>query len=72
MSLKISSWKQIDSKSNIAKFLFLFTRVLDAERVQFVKESFSDLIHVPRIDIFHSFSACGYMSLPVECSVVVS
>ena len=57
VSLKDSSWTQIDSKSNFAKFLF--TRVLDTEGVQYVKECFSDLIYVPRIDIFHSFAACS-------------
>ena len=30
----------------------MFFRLLDTERVQLVKESFSDLIYVPRIDIF--------------------
>ena len=48
---------------------FLFTPVLDTERVQLVKESFSDLIYVPRIDIFHSFTAYSKMSLQIECFV---
>ena len=30
----------------------LFTRVLDTEAAQLVKENYSDLIHVPRIDFF--------------------
>ena len=59
--LKDSSWTRIDSKSNIAKFFqkFLLICVLDTEGVQLVKESFSDLIYVPRIDNFHSFAACS-------------
>ena len=70
VSLEVSSWTQIDSNSNISKFLeFLFSRVLDAEGVQLVKESFSDLIYVPRIEIFHSLTACSYMPLQIECSV---
>ena len=60
VSLKASSWTQIDSKSKNAEFFeeFLFTRVPDTERVQLVKESFSDLIYVPRIKIF-TFTACS-------------
>ena len=48
---------------------FLLTCVLDTEGVQLVKESFSDLIYVPRIDIFHSLAACSWMSLQIESSV---
>ena len=48
---------------------FLFTRVLDAERVQLVKESFSKVIYVPCIDIFHSFTACSWISLQIEMFV---
>ena len=60
VSLKESFWTQIDSKSNIATFLsFFLTCELDTEGVQLVKESFSDLIYVPRIDLSHSFSACS-------------
>ena len=44
-------------------------RVFNSERVQLVKEGFSDLIYVLRIDIFHSFTACSYMLLQIECSV---
>ena len=59
--LKDSSWTQIDSKSNIAKFFekLSLTCVLDTERVQLVKDSFSDWLYVPRIDVFYSFTANG-------------
>ena len=49
---------------------FLLICVLDTERVQIVKESFTDLIYVPRIDIFYSFAASGLTSLQIECSAV--
>ena len=38
---------------------FLFIRLLTTRRVQLVRESFSDLINVPRIGIFYSFTLCS-------------
>ena len=61
VSFKDSSWLQIDSKSDIAKFVkkFSFTCVLDAEGNQLVKESLSNLIYVPLTDNVYSFTASG-------------
>ena len=47
----------------------LLTRVLNTKKVLLVKESFSDLLYVLRIDISHSFTACSQMSLQIGCSV---
>ena len=47
---------------------FLFTRVTNTKRVQLVKKSFSDLIYVPRIDIFYRFTACRQIWFQIGCS----
>ena len=56
-SLKVSSWTQVDSKSNFAKVLKSLCALIYL--IELVKESFSDLIYNPRIDIFHSLTACS-------------
>ena len=62
-----TDWVEVENCNFFEEFLF--TRVPDWKGVQLVKESFLDLIYVPWIEIFNSFTACNWMSLQIECSV---
>ena len=71
MSFKLSSCPQIDSKSNIAKFLKKVCSLVCSilKKIQLVGERFLGLINVIRMEIFHSFPACSKISFQIGCSV---
>ena len=48
---------------------FLLFHILNIERVQLIKESFSGSIYVPGKNIFRSFTAFSWMSFQNRCSV---
>ena len=59
--------KLIQSRILLNVSQFLFTRVLSTTRIQLVNQIFWDLIYVPRIDIFDSFTERRRMSFQIGC-----